>query len=52
MGLNAKERAQLFHVAAQPEKELGTKRIDEMFTPEFFQTKFWYMWDTMYVFRS
>jgi oleate hydratase len=52
MGLNAKERADLVHVAALPEKELGIKRIDEMFTPEFFQTKFWYMWDAMYVLHS
>jgi len=51
MGLNVKERADLLHVAALSEKELGTKRIDEMFTPEFFQTKFWYIWDTMFAFQ-
>jgi oleate hydratase len=51
MGLNSKERANLVHVAARTEKELGTKRIDECFTPEFFQTRFWYMWDTMWVSR-
>jgi len=48
MGLNTKERTDLLHVAAETEKLLGTKRIDECFTKEFFDTKFWYMWDTMY----
>jgi oleate hydratase len=48
MGLNTKERAELRHIAAESEKHLGTKRIDECFTKEFFDTKFWYMWDTMY----
>jgi len=47
MGLTAKERGDLLRIAAETEKQLGTKRIDECFTPEFFQTKFWYMWDTM-----
>jgi len=47
MGLNTKERADLLHIAAETEKLLGKKRIDECFTKEFFDTKFWYMWDTM-----
>lgn len=47
MGLNTKERADLLHITAEAEKLLGTKRIDECFTKEFFDTKFWYMWDTM-----
>ena len=47
MGLNAKERGDLLRVAAETEKLLGNKRIDECFDKEFFQTKFWYMWDTM-----
>jgi oleate hydratase len=47
MGLNTKERADLLRIAAETEKQLGTKRIDECFTKEFFDTKFWYMWDTM-----
>jgi oleate hydratase len=47
MGLNMKERAELLHVAAESEHQLGTKRIDECFTPAFFETNFWYMWATM-----
>ncbi|KAE9366642.1 67 kDa myosin-cross-reactive antigen family protein [Stipitochalara longipes BDJ] len=51
MGLNTKERADLLHITAETEKRLGTKRIDECFTKEFFDTKFWYMWDTMFAFQ-
>jgi oleate hydratase len=47
MGLNAKERGELLRVAAEMEKHLGTKRINECFDEAFFKTKFWYMWDTM-----
>ena len=47
MGLDTKERADLLRVAAETEKQSGSKRIDECFSKEFFDTKFWYMWDTM-----
>lgn len=47
IGLNAKERGDLLRIAAETEKQLGSKRIDECFQKEFFQTKFWFMWDTM-----
>ncbi len=47
MGLKTKEREDLLMVAAESEQSLGTKRIDECFSKEFFETKFWYMWDTM-----
>ncbi len=52
MGLNNRERLDLIKVAEESEKSLGTKRIDECFTKEFFDTKFWYMWDTMYAFPT
>ena len=47
MGLNAKERGDLLRIAAETESQLGSKRIDECFEKEFFETKFWFMWDTM-----
>jgi oleate hydratase len=47
MGLHAKQRGDLLRIAAESEKQLGTKRIDECFEKDFFTTKFWYMWDTM-----
>jgi oleate hydratase len=49
MGLSWKEREDLLKLAGllQTEKMLGAKRIDECFDKSFFQTKFWYMWDTM-----
>ncbi|PMD31477.1 67 kDa myosin-cross-reactive antigen family protein [Hyaloscypha variabilis F] len=51
MGLNTRKRADLLHITAETEKLLGRKRIDECFTKEFFDTKFWYMWDTMFAFQ-
>ncbi|KUJ23913.1 myosin-cross-reactive antigen [Mollisia scopiformis] len=51
MGLNAREREDLLLVAGSSEEVLGTKRIDECFGAEFFRTKFWYMWDTMFAFE-
>ncbi|KAE8449474.1 hypothetical protein EG329_008082 [Mollisiaceae sp. DMI_Dod_QoI] len=51
MGLKTKEREDLLMVTAESEQSLGTKRIDECFSKEFFETKFWYMWDTMFAFE-
>ncbi|KAH6714810.1 myosin-cross-reactive antigen [Leptodontidium sp. MPI-SDFR-AT-0119] len=51
MELNNKERLDLIKLAEESEKSLGSKRISECFTPEFFDTKFWYMWDTMFAFE-
>jgi len=49
MGLSWKDREDLLKLAGplQTEDTLGEKRIDECFDKSFFQTKFWYMWDTM-----
>jgi oleate hydratase len=47
MGLNAKERGDLLRITAETESQLGFKRLDECFEKEFFETKFWFMWDTM-----
>jgi oleate hydratase len=51
MGLNSKSRGDLLHIAFEAEKRLGTKRIDECFEKDFFKTKFWYMWATMFAFQ-
>jgi oleate hydratase len=47
MGLNTKQREDLLRVVAESEKSLGDMRINECFGQDFFETKFWYMWDTM-----
>jgi oleate hydratase len=47
MGLNAKERGDLLRIVAETESQLEFKRLDECFEKEFFETKFWFMWDTM-----
>jgi oleate hydratase len=46
MGFHTQDRKDLLYVAAASEKTLGEKRIDECFRKEFFNTEFWYMWDT------
>lgn len=47
MGLNAKDRHDLLHMSMEAEGRLGTKKITDCFEPDFFKTKFWYMWATM-----
>lgn len=51
MGLNMTERLDLIKLTLETEKSLGKKRIDECFPPEFFKTKFWYMWATTFAFQ-
>ena len=51
MGFSARDRLDLIHIAGVDESTLGRKRIDECFQPEFFQTKFWLMWATMFAFQ-
>lgn len=46
MGFHWKDREDLLKVAEASEKSLGTKRIDECFRKEFFETEFWFMWGT------
>jgi oleate hydratase len=47
MGLHARQRGDLLRIAAETEKQLGTSKVNECFEEDFFQTRFWYMWDTM-----
>ncbi|KAF2251873.1 67 kDa myosin-cross-reactive antigen family protein [Trematosphaeria pertusa] len=51
LGLNMTERLDLIKLTLETEKSLGKKRIDECFPPEFFKTKFWYMWATTFAFQ-
>ncbi|KAF4627074.1 hypothetical protein G7Y89_g11082 [Cudoniella acicularis] len=51
MGLSKKDREDLVYVAMETEKKLGDRRIDEFFEKSFFQTNFWFMWDTMFAFE-
>jgi len=51
LGLNNRDRLDLIKLMAAPESWLGTKRIEEMFQPLFFQTNFWFMWCTTFAFQ-
>ena len=35
-----------------PERSLGTKRIEDCFSPHFFETNFWAMWRTTFAFQN
>jgi oleate hydratase len=51
-GFNTGDRIELMRVLATPEKVLGSRRIDEMFSEHFLQTKFWQMWRTTFAFQN
>ena len=51
MGFSNQDRLDLVEMMAASEERLGNKRIDQWFGPSFFETNFWYMWDTMFAFQ-
>ena len=51
MGFSMKDRTDMLALIATPEDKLGNSRITEHFQPEFFTTKFWYMWSTTFAFQ-
>ncbi len=51
-GLNTQDRLELTRLLAMPERVLGARRIDELFSPHFFETNFWQMWRTTFAFQN
>ena len=51
MGFSNEDRLDLMEMMGATETFLGTKRVDEWFAPSFFETNFWYLWDTMFAFQ-
>src|SRR5208282_6577799 len=51
MGFTMKDRAELVKLAEASEEKLGASRITDWLSPEFFTTKFWYMWQTTFAFQ-
>jgi len=51
-GFNDEDRVKLMGLMLFPESELGAKRIDECFEPDFFKTNFWTMWSSMFGFQT
>jgi oleate hydratase len=51
-GFSLRDRVDLSRLIATPEGMLGSRRIDEVFTPHFFTTNFWQLWRTTFAFQS
>ena len=51
MGFSMKDRVELVRLAEASEETLGASRITDWLSPEFFETKFWYMWATTFAFQ-
>jgi oleate hydratase len=51
MGFSMTDRIELLRLAEASEDRLGASRITDWLSPEFFETKFWYMWATTFAFQ-
>ena len=52
LGFCLDDRLELMRLLATPERILGTKRIEDCFSPHFFGTNFWAMWRTTFAFQN
>lgn len=52
LGFNLYDRLELMRLLAMPERSLGTQRIEDCFSPHFFETHFWAMWRTTFAFQN
>ncbi|MEC3981671.1 oleate hydratase [Amycolatopsis sp. H20-H5] len=52
LGLTTKDRAELTRLLALPERFMSTRRIEDFFSPHFFDTNFWCMWRTTFAFQN
>lgn len=54
MGFNNEDRMAMAKLMATPEKDLDNLTIEDWFsrTPHFFETNFWYMWQTTFAFQK
>lgn len=52
LGFDTRDRLELTTLLALPERLLGARRIDEFFSPHFFDTNFWAMWRTTFAFQN
>jgi len=51
MGFSMEDRLELVKLEEADEKDLGDSAITDWLSPEFFETKFWYMWATTFAFQ-
>ena len=52
MGFNKNDRLELFRLMMTPESTLDDFTIEEWFNDHFFETNFWYMWQTTFAFQK
>lgn len=51
LGLNFKDRFSIFKLLVRREKSLGAERIEDFFTPSFFESNFWLEFCTAFSFQ-
>jgi oleate hydratase len=51
MGFSMEDRLELLKLSRADEDEMAATRITDWLSPEFFETKFWYMWSTTFAFQ-
>jgi len=51
MGFSMHDRIELLKLTETSEEKLGASRITDWLSPEFFTTKFWFMWATTFAFQ-
>ena len=51
-GFSHRDRLEMTRLLATPERRLGARRIDEIFSEHFFSTNFWQMWRTTFAFQN
>jgi oleate hydratase len=51
MGFTLHDRMELLRLVETSEEKLGNRRITDWLSPPFFETNFWYMWQTTFAFQ-
>ncbi|MFI6359588.1 oleate hydratase [Streptomyces sp. NPDC050743] len=51
-GLDTRDRLELTRLLVLPEAMIGARRIEDFFSPHFFETNFWAMWRTTFAFQN
>jgi oleate hydratase len=51
MGFGIHDRMELVRLTEASEQKLGDSRITDWLSPAFFETNFWYMWQTTFAFQ-
>jgi oleate hydratase len=51
MGFTMRDRMELLRLIEASEDKLGSSRITDWLSPPFFETNFWYMWQTTFAFQ-